>query len=364
MLSAFKNFTITFLIAALIFGVGAYFATGFLEDTMDSILRPGQAAETLPLDPTVTDPPDTKDPDAPDPPMNVPTGSSFTMLIAITDYQPDLYDDYIPTEGYLQSVLYSDLAYSQFLKQYRHATASSMILLRADKEHQTFSITPLSSLIKLTTPAGDMRFGDTYGYFSAQDDPTGMKYIVSSVKALTGLDVNYYIKINVTELDDVMYQLGTVSVELPCSVYALEDGYSTLSPEENETVPLIKAGKFTAASDTVLPLYLLPEYSEQEVKNKMAILYTLSNAYFKEISDMTAKRINDLFSKLLSKKLIVTNMTAQDLDSEIDLIKMYSEYTVKEIEYPITCGTVPAGKTLDFTTPNIRKAVSEFDIFR
>ena len=37
MLSAFKNFFITFLIAALVFGAAAYFATRFLTDTISGI---------------------------------------------------------------------------------------------------------------------------------------------------------------------------------------------------------------------------------------------------------------------------------------------------------------------------------------
>ena len=37
MLSAFKNFFVTFLIAALIFGTGAYFAVRFLTDTISGI---------------------------------------------------------------------------------------------------------------------------------------------------------------------------------------------------------------------------------------------------------------------------------------------------------------------------------------
>ena len=66
MLSAFKNFFVTFLIAALVFGAGAYFAAQFLTDTitgifdaeaseLDEILNPSQnptPSVTEPVDPS------------------------------------------------------------------------------------------------------------------------------------------------------------------------------------------------------------------------------------------------------------------------------------------------------------------------
>ena len=58
-MSALKNFVITFLISALIFGSVAYFATQFLTDTitgifdaekseLDSILNPSNPSDTTP----------------------------------------------------------------------------------------------------------------------------------------------------------------------------------------------------------------------------------------------------------------------------------------------------------------------------
>ena len=364
MLSAFKNFVITFLIAALVFGVVAYFATGFLENTMDAILRPDKTAETLPVSPIGTEPPVTTTPDLPNPPTNVPNGKSFTMLIAITDYQPELFHDYVPTTDYLTTILGSDLAYTQFLKQYRHTTASSLVLLRADKERQEFVITPISSIIKVQTPAGEMCLGDTFGYYSAEDDPTGMAYILSSIKALTGLGVDYYLRINVTELDEVIHELGAVTCELPCSVYSIGDVYSTVKPADDIVAPVVPAGKFTMASDTVMPLYLLSEQSEQGVKDKRSLLYAVSAACFKQIADMPEAQITNMLSLLLTSGYIQTNLTTDILASEMDLIKMYCEYTIKNVTYPVACPATVAGQPLTFVTPNITKAVSLFDVYR
>ena len=65
MLSAFKNFFVTFLISALVFGAAAYFATQFLTETisgifdaesseLDHILNPGTDTAVTP---PVTEPP-------------------------------------------------------------------------------------------------------------------------------------------------------------------------------------------------------------------------------------------------------------------------------------------------------------------
>ena len=98
-MSALKNFVITFLISALIFGSVAYFATQFLTDTitgifdaekneLDSILYPANPADTTS--------PDNHPPQNGDDPSTerVIEGDSFNMLFIVTDYQPDIFTDY------------------------------------------------------------------------------------------------------------------------------------------------------------------------------------------------------------------------------------------------------------------------------
>ncbi|MBQ8332450.1 MAG: hypothetical protein IJX93_01595, partial [Clostridia bacterium] len=98
MLSALKNFGVTFLISAALFGIIAYFATGFVTSTVSSILD----EEDSQLDDIIQNDPNGGETgnDSAGVPGNeeeVPEGESFNFLIITTDYRPDLYNDYQPT---------------------------------------------------------------------------------------------------------------------------------------------------------------------------------------------------------------------------------------------------------------------------
>ena len=79
---------------------------------------------------------------------------------------------------------------------------------------------------------------------------------------------------------------------------------------------------------------------------------------------MPETKITDLLSILLASGNIETNLTTDILTAEMDLIKMYREYAVKNVAYPITYPTTAAGQPLTFVTPNIPRAVALFDVYR
>ena len=99
MLSAFKNFGVTFLIAAVVFGVIAYFATGFVTNTVTDILDNEKSKlNEIMQDPDAEEvPQETTDPDINPLDEQLPEGKSFNFLVLTTNDRCDLYDDYEPT---------------------------------------------------------------------------------------------------------------------------------------------------------------------------------------------------------------------------------------------------------------------------
>ena len=102
MLSAFKNFLVTLLIAAALFGVIAYFATQFVTATVSDIMDDEDAA----LESIMTQ---DKDPETDSSGAALPsegegpetnsaiTGDSFSFVVVTSGYRPELFDDYTPT---------------------------------------------------------------------------------------------------------------------------------------------------------------------------------------------------------------------------------------------------------------------------
>ena len=93
-LVSLRNFFITFLIALLIFGVCAYFITGFVSDSVINLINGGNVAET-------TEPVE-EDNHGGDEEAIKPIdgeeikGESFNILLVGTDYRPSLNKDYHP----------------------------------------------------------------------------------------------------------------------------------------------------------------------------------------------------------------------------------------------------------------------------
>ena len=150
MLSALKNFAVTFVIAAVVFGTIGYFATRFVTATvsdildnemteLDNILSGETETESTTGETTESDAnnpsPGTEDP--------LPDGKSFSFLVVTSGYRPELFGDYLPTAADLDTlrskvanyVTASD-SFGVLSKNYRERQATSITLVRADRERR------------------------------------------------------------------------------------------------------------------------------------------------------------------------------------------------------------------------------------
>lgn len=97
MLSAVKNFALTFLISLLVFALCAYYIVGYVLTNLSVISGGSGATETTqPPAPVITDDKGTV--------IEIPdTGASFNLLVAVTDYDPTLYNYDPDTVGAISS---------------------------------------------------------------------------------------------------------------------------------------------------------------------------------------------------------------------------------------------------------------------
>jgi len=218
MLSALKNFGVTFLISALLFGVIAYFATLFVSSTVNSILddesnelndiisseglppEENQAHETNPGTPA----------------GELPEGESFNFLLVVTDYRPDLYDNYRPSaetvsaiaEGLENAIPTIGLLSADF----REISATAIVLVRADRDKQQFVYTYFTPEMQVYTPSGFRTLSEVYRLY-------GIGNLAESVNAMTGLKVHYTAVLDGYHLDELAELLGPVTVTLPRDIY-------------------------------------------------------------------------------------------------------------------------------------------------
>lgn len=367
MLSAFKNFFVTFLIAAIVFGSVAYFAARFLTDTitgifdaeeneLDSILNPttDSSAVTSP----VTEPPSASDDPAPE---DVISGKSFNMLFIVTDYQPDIFSDYLPSDEQLAAMQNTEDGTTGVLGvSYRRPRACAILLLRADKERKEFTFTVFPSPMRVYTSSGTQSMADLYNLY-------GRDFILSEVSALTGVEIDYYLLLNITELSDIVTELGGVSMYLSKELYYNGQVSTSVkpAPEDAELLPLLYGiGKNNIDGPGAVALLMNEDYSAG-VSERSATLITFFTELLNKMTAMSEADFTAFYDKICEEALVDTTFTAKDMVSEIDLIYAYTREDFRKTTLSYPGRFIAATETeAAYFEPNTKEGLALFQNYR
>ena len=300
MLSAFKNFGVTFLISALLFGILAYFGSLFVTRTVNdiledddteltSIIQTGEAPESQTEETGEIEEPGEINPDIP-----LPDGKSFNFLVVANDYRPDLYDDYTPdaatvaeaTEGLENAVPTLGMLSARF----REVNATAIVLVRADRDKRQYVYTYFTPEMEVYTPSGYQTLSWIYSNY-------GTEQLSEYINAMTGLRISYTLTVDGFRLDELVKILGNVTVNLPRDIY--NDGseitmeYETLIERIGddgypwtEHVPnqwLIGAGDCTVTEDNLYTLNLAAEHTEADRDAKQTYTIAIVREYLRAL---------------------------------------------------------------------------------
>lgn len=251
MLSAFKNFLVTFLVAALIFGTVGFFMSRYLSGVVSDILD-GEKDE---LDQIISTPDDahgsTEEVKEPDPNQKIPDGNSFTLLVIGTDYRSDLYNNYYHTSEELDALTgkYKDSKDTLGIlgTKVRQINATWLVLIRADKENREYVMCYISPETCVSTPAGDASLGDVYGRY-------GASVLCEYVEAMTQLSVDHSFIIDGINGLDFLSSMGSVDLELGCDIfssgaYHVSSSTTVVTEEESSVAESTESQKVDDAGD-------------------------------------------------------------------------------------------------------------------
>lgn len=366
-MSALKNFVVTFLISALIFGSVAYFATQFLTDTitgifdaekseLDSILNPSNPADTASPE---NQPDQGGDPST----ERVIEGSSFNMLFVVTDYQPDIFTDYYPTDEELSNMENENAYFTGLLSTpFRRPRACATLLFRADKERKEFTLTPIPACTRVTTVAGNYEFADLYDLY-------GRDYVISQVSAMTGLNIDYYMVVNVTELSQIITNMGGIHMYLTSDLYYNGQICTTKKPlpEEEDLIPLlyqIGNNEIDGPGSTALMVHNEIE-SQADVTARDTLLVNFFTAVMNTLTAMPETDLTSFYDSICANAMADTTLSVPDFISEIGLIYAWNDASFKKttLDYPgkyIAATDAAPG----YFSPNMDSAVSFFKNYR
>ncbi len=354
MLSAVKNFTITFVVSAVIFGVIAYFVSDSIEtgifageptstedgtgdQTGGEVTNRPFAYVTDESGNAVTD--ENGNPVTEminDPVPDEVKGKSFNVLLVGTDHQPDVLNDYD-----LTSV---NANIKGFKMHERTVNVDTIILVRVDKEKQSFVFMPIPTNTQIYVDGGNTTLSAVYSKH-------GLDFVCRKVRALTGLNIDYYVSMSIPKLVSAIDAIGGISYMVPVDMHYIDE---TQSLEIN-----LKKGQQTLDGKKSLDLLRYSSYSDGNV-SRMAIGVDFLKAL---LDKMTAPGYFDRAQSIYNSVVgyADTNFALDDLLENIDLIFSYSKYDKVNVSYP---GVSKTEGGTNYFIPSYSEAIESLRIYR
>lgn len=364
MLTAIRNFVIVFAISAVIFGVIGYAITGFIVDNVLSIANsPDETGISTDTD-TSNDSETTKTPDT----DNIPKyedleGRSLNILLIGTDYRPDDFNDY--KEDFLNGTVGGGMI-GMLKRKVRPKSADYMMLIRVNEEKREITFTEIPKNTRVTVYEKQCLLGPLYGDY-------GVESIVNFVNYLTSVTIDYYICVNVTDAASIINIIDGVTINVPVDI--LNPYYNPkINPEDEDyekklkvagitgdrdfqTEIAIEAGENLINGDNIFALlhYRTKDGSYNESQRNQVLLDLTKAVIEKAISKEYLNDASELFARAIS--YAETNMTFNDLISNIGIFKAYDEFTKKTLSYPGTTATVEG---VNYFIPSVTEAYAIF----
>ena len=355
MLSAFKNFGVTFLISLAIFGVIAYFATGFVTGTVTDILQNehDKLSEIIQNNDPVAD--DTEDiSDNPDvTPEKEILGESFNFLIVTTDYRPDAFADYLPAQediklGRLNQTKPTDY-FGYLSSEYRVTNVTSIVAVRIDKEREQVIYSYVTPKIRVFTSAGYKTLSEVYGLY-------GIEKLAEHINGLTGLKYEYTFLLNGYNMDELVGIVGSLGVSVSRDIYT--DGkYNTFASDRivettdkkgntstqyvaNQKV--LQEGYIAFSAETLYNAVSVIEHSATELNTKQTLSIEITRSFLTYLAGLDEDHLKTVLAQLL--------ITEENWESIPELIEGIKR---PEPEVPID----PSGSGLPFDTTPVETEV-------
>ena len=338
-MSAIKNFIITFCISVLIFGLLAYFILNVADET---IFAPedGPASSNGPAQDTQLLPDSGKQNGAleTDAEGNLIfyeiNSESFTVLLMGTDYQPDILYDYD------LSILNAREKQNLFPYRERIVSADAIMLIRVDRENKEFVICSIPGNTRVMSDGVPQSLGSLY-------HTKGIDYMVNKVTAMTGMKIDYYASMSLSDFGAIIDSVGGITYDVPCKMH-YEDASQGL-------IISLERGLTNLSGEKALQLLRFNGY-EDGMTTRAGIMAGFARAMLDKLTGA------EFLSQALSfyqiwKTSITTNFTELDLTGHIDIIFAYPSFNVVEMTYP---GDYRISEDEVFFNPDTAKAYEVF----
>ena len=204
-----KNFGITFAIVFVILGIVAIFVARYVADTVCGVFTGDAKNLEQLLNPTDSSGISGDDPD--DRFSRELQGISFTWLMVLTDYRPDVYEDYFPANRTELNQI--DDKFGLLGQDFRYLGTRGIALVHADVNRREYCIMTIPDITRVEVGKEDYTLSELYCFF-------GIDYLREKLESLTGMTIDYYSVMNCSELSSLANVIGGVECQIPLDIYS------------------------------------------------------------------------------------------------------------------------------------------------
>lgn len=331
MVSVIKNFAITFCVSIIIFGLIAYFISGFLIDSMGLAGNGFLETKLIETTPTSDISPDTTGENSEEPNVDFSAlqGSSFTVMLVGTDYQPDILKDYDLKEV--------NKTVTGFPMKERKIAADTVMVVHINKERGKIVYCPLPSNMKVTVDGLSIKLSEVYS-------KKGIEYLKERVSSLIGMKIEYYAVTTIPNMAKLIDTIGGLSLYVPQKM-SYSDSLQDLSID-------LSVGTQTLYGDKTLQFLRFDQYTASGFDRNTTAISVVKAILTKLTSSNYYNQVNSLMTRM--KPYVDTNFTEQDLADNLELIFAYSDFTAVDYVYPGSETTTDGVKYFEPSTQTAR----------
>lgn len=304
-----RNFLLVFILSLTVFIAAAFFCVSYVEGFMGEMFGAAKPIETG------------------EDPGNVPG----------PDLPPDTSAD-APTEKK------DSISFLLIGKDDTFGNADMMLLVKIDK---------LTKNIMMTSIPADSRvfFDGNYKRLCTALSTHDESFLAGKVRAMTGINVDFYISMNSKGFIEIIDTLGGISY------FVQQDMYYN-DPVQDLEINL-KRGQQILKGKEALDLLRFKGYASGDT-SRTALQRKFIAAFFKAFfKPENAAKLPEIVSVIYSN--MKTSFTTEALIANSDIIFSLSEYTVTDIAYP---GSTFTENDIIYFTPNVEKALELFATYR
>lgn len=342
-MQSLRGFFITLLIALLVFGVCAYFISGFVTDSLTGLLSGDTEEEVTTADTDVSG--ETLAPVVED---DV-AGESFNVLLVGTDYRPSILGDYHPNVASQYPKFNNSaklIGTGGALPEYPYRTvhADAVVLVCVNKEKQAFTYLQIPSSMQLTIGGVTTTVAELYY-------DKGLDYFVNKMSGITGVQIDYYAVTSIEQVANVVDAMGKITYTVPCDMQ-YTDEISGLNIS-------LAAGAHTLGGKDVAGLLAFDAYTNPALSREKTMLSFLQTLAQKMTNITYLNKAAGIFANV--SRYVYTNFTSADLAANLDLIFKYGEYAVNTVEYP---GSYYYREGVRYFNPNLPAAITTMSKYK